>query len=147
MRLTPTKIRQLILDLPRNGKLTWCLLRDPRVPAARKAALTGALALIVSPVNLPEWIPVVGQMDVLGLTILAAKVFVDSCPVEIVAEHRRAIAEGSSAFDKDLHLSTDRLSRGAGRLVNRWNPKRGSGAGPDPAQVEMVPSIDGDQER
>ena len=88
-----TRIRTLLMDVPRHGKLAYCLLRDNRVPRAPKAALLGALGLIVSPIDLPAWIPVVGELDVLALGILSVKVFVDACPQELVQEHEEALVD------------------------------------------------------
>jgi uncharacterized membrane protein YkvA (DUF1232 family) len=96
-------LKRLALDLPRQAKLAYCLLYDPRVPAASKAAVLGALALIVTPfVNLPEWIPVIGEMDVLALSLLALKLFVRAAPREAVEEQERRIKERTSRFDIDV---------------------------------------------
>ena len=96
-------LKRLVRDLPRQAKLTYCLLYDPRVPAASKAGVLGGLVLIVTPfVNLPEWIPVVGEMDVLALTLLATRLFITAAPAEAVEEHERLIKERRSRFDVDV---------------------------------------------
>jgi uncharacterized membrane protein YkvA (DUF1232 family) len=95
-------LRRVTVDLPRNLELTYCLLRDPRVPLRRKGALMAALAFIVSPIDLPAWIPVLGEADILVLTLLVTGVFLDTAPLELVEEHRRAIAEHRSIFDADV---------------------------------------------
>src|SRR5690242_8995922 len=95
-------LRRVALDLPRNLELTYCLLRDPRMPVARKGALMAAFALIVSPVDLPVWVPVLGEADILVLTLLATGLFVDTAPPAIVEEHRHAIALHQSVFDRDV---------------------------------------------
>lgn len=118
-----TRARSLLFEVPRYGKLAYCLLRDERVPAPPKAALLGALGVIVSPVDLPAWIPVFGELDMLALGILAVKVFVEACPEEIVSEHEAALAANSSVFDEDLRnvlgLARDR----AGGAVERWRAR------------------------
>ena len=119
MRLTPRRIKALTLDLPRIGKLAWCLYRDPRVPRRSKAALSGALALVLSPFDLPGWLPVVGQFDELALVIMALRLFVDSCPDEVVAEHSRAIRQASSTFDQDLRRTVGGARQTVGRLVGQ----------------------------
>ena len=129
-----TRIRTLLMDVPRHGKLAYCLLRDNRVPRAPKAALLGALGLIVSPIDLPAWIPVVGELDVLALGILSVKVFVDACPQELVQEHEQALARGDSSFDRDLRKATGTVRGVAGaaarksalRVVQRWGNKTGA---------------------
>ena len=96
-------LKRLVRDLPRQAKLAYCLLYDRRVPVASKAAVVGALALIVTPfVNLPEWIPVVGEMDVLALSLVALKLFISSAPHEAVEEQERLIKERASRFDVDV---------------------------------------------
>ncbi|TMC50735.1 MAG: hypothetical protein E6J14_04025 [Chloroflexi bacterium] len=96
-------VRRLLIDLPRYVKLTYCLLRDPRVPATHKAAMGAALAMIVTPfIDIPMWVPVVGEMDVLALTLLAARLFVATAPAPVVAEHDEAIRQHRSRFDGDV---------------------------------------------
>jgi uncharacterized membrane protein YkvA (DUF1232 family) len=96
-------LKRLVRDLPRQAKLTYCLLYDPRVPVAGKAGVMAALVLIVTPfVNLPAWIPVVGEMDILALTLVATKLFIAAAPKEVVEEHERLIKERRSRFDLDV---------------------------------------------
>src|SRR5919109_3662185 len=95
-----SRAKSVLVDLPRRGKLAYCLLRDERVPAAPKAVLLAALGVIVSPLDFPAWIPVLGELDMLALGILAVKVFVEACPEELVKEHRRALERGESVFDR-----------------------------------------------
>jgi len=102
MPLNLARVRVLLMEVPRHGKLAYCLLRDDRVPAPPKAALLGALGLIASPIDFPAWIPVIGELDMLALGILAVKVFVDACPDSLVSEHEAALRRGESAFDRDL---------------------------------------------
>jgi uncharacterized membrane protein YkvA (DUF1232 family) len=129
--LNLTRVRTVLLDVPKHAKLAYCLLRDERVPAAPKAVLIGALGVVVSPLDLPAWIPVLGELDILALSILAVKVFVDACPDELVAEHRAALKRGDSVFDEDFRAASAaarELALGAvGRLrtgvLNRLRPR------------------------
>src|SRR5438477_454703 len=75
-----SRAKSVLVDVPRHGKLAYCLLRDDRVPAAPKAVLLGALGIIVSPLDFPAWIPVLGELDMLALGILAIETFVAACP-------------------------------------------------------------------
>lgn len=96
-------LKRLALDLPRNLKLAYCLWLDPRVPVRNKAALGTALGLIVTPyINLPAWIPVVGEMDILALSLLASRLFIGAAPDEVVAENEAAIRRRESRFDRDV---------------------------------------------
>jgi len=114
-----SRAKELLVDVPRHGKLAYCLLRDPRIPAAPKAALLGALGLIVSPIDLPAWIPVLGDLDMLALGILAVQTFIEACPEEIRKEHETALAAKQSVWDRDLRDSVAAARHGTGRLVNR----------------------------
>jgi uncharacterized membrane protein YkvA (DUF1232 family) len=118
MPMNFTRVRTLLSDVPRHAKLAYCLLRDDRVPAAPKAALLGALGVIVSPLDVPAWVPVLGELDILALGVLAVKVFVDACPEALVDEHRAALKAGTSIFDDDwraaravLRLALERAAR------------------------------------
>jgi uncharacterized membrane protein YkvA (DUF1232 family) len=96
-------LKRLVSDLPRQVKLTYCLLTDERVPALNKVAVAAALGLIVTPfVNLPEWIPVVGEMDVLALVLVATRLFIGSVPHQLIEEHEQLIKERRSRFDMDV---------------------------------------------
>jgi uncharacterized membrane protein YkvA (DUF1232 family) len=112
-----TRAFSLVREAPTLGKLGYCLYRDPRVPLAPKVALAGALGLIVSPLDFPIWVPILGDLDAIALGILALRIFVEACPQALVQEHRAAIKAGDSAFDRDLRAAT-----GAGRagVVSAW---------------------------
>jgi uncharacterized membrane protein YkvA (DUF1232 family) len=102
MRLNLARVRALLFEVPRTGKLAYCLMRDRRVPLGPKIAVGTALGLIVSPLDVPAWVPVVGDLDMLALGVLAVKVFVDACPEQVVEQHQAAVATGESTFDRDL---------------------------------------------
>lgn len=95
--------RRLVLELPRQLRLAYCLMRDARVPGYTKAAFAGALALIALPVvNLPEAIPFVGELDVVALTALSARLFIAAAPTYVVREQEQLILERRSRFDEDV---------------------------------------------
>ena len=109
------RLRLLILELPKQLRLAYCLARDPRTPAPLKGALVGALAVILNPaLDLPAWVPVVGQMDAIALTVLAVRTFNSQVPRELREEVEAEIRAGTSRFDLDLKLGTI----GARRLAN-----------------------------
>jgi uncharacterized membrane protein YkvA (DUF1232 family) len=114
-----SRAKQVLIDVPRHGKLAYCLLRDERVPAAPKAALLAALALIVSPIDFPAWIPVLGELDMLALGILAVETFVAACPEDVRKELEAAIEANQSVFDRDVRDTVGAARYGAGRFVNR----------------------------
>ena len=124
MPVNLARVRTVVLEVPRNAKLAYCLLRDPRVPVAPKAALVAALALFVSPVDVPAWIPVVGEPDALALGVLAVKVFIEACPEPLVHEQREAIKRKDSIVDRDLRLLRELLRQEARSLVGRVVQRR-----------------------
>ena len=68
--------------------LAWRLVKDPRVPAHVKLILPAPLLYFFTPVNLMfEWIPFIGQVDDIGVVMLAVGAFLKACPKFLVAEH------------------------------------------------------------
>jgi len=119
MPLDISRVRAILLEVPRHGKLAYCLLRDPRVPTPPKLALLAALAVVVSPIDFPGWIPILGDFDMLALGILVVKVFVDACPKAIVDEHREALKAGESSFDEDVRGLVGAVRLGTRRTGSR----------------------------
>jgi uncharacterized membrane protein YkvA (DUF1232 family) len=91
-------------------------MRDRRVPLGPKLAVGTALGLIVSPLDVPAWVPVIGDLDMLALGVLAVKVFVDACPEQAVEQHRVAVQSGESVFDEDLRHALALAQQGVRRL-------------------------------
>lgn len=116
MRIDLARARALLFEVPRTGKLAYCLMRDRRVPLGPKLAVGAALGLIVSPLDVPAWVPVIGDLDMLALGLLTVKVFVDACPDPVVEQHRAALDRGESLFDSDLRLVLTLAREGVRRL-------------------------------
>ena len=114
-----SRAKELLVDVPRHGKLAYCLLRDDRVPAAPKAVLLAALGLIVSPIDFPAWIPVLGEFDMLALGILAVETFIEACPENLRQEHQAAIKAKASIFDRDVRDTAGAARYSAGRMLTR----------------------------
>src|SRR5438105_7405744 len=121
-----SRAKTVLFDVPRHGKLAYCLMRDERIPAAPKAVLLGALGVIVSPLDFPAWIPVLGELDMLALGILAVETFVAACPEEIRREHEEALKMKQSIWDRDVRVTVGVARSGVGRLVDRtrWRVRR-----------------------
>jgi len=78
-----------------NVRVAVRLLREPRVPAIFKAVPLLGLAYVISPLDfIPDVLPVVGQLDDLGMILLAIELFRRLCPRETVAFHETSIAQG-----------------------------------------------------
>jgi len=88
---SPLYRAQLAWRLPTLTRLALRLLRDPRVPRPAKAATLGALGLVLSPLNLPGWVPVVGQAADLLVIATVLDVFIRSAPRAVVQEHVAAL--------------------------------------------------------
>jgi len=114
-----SRAKELLVDVPRHGKLAYCLLRDERVPAAPKAVLLGVLLLIVSPIDLPAWVPLMGELDMLALAVLAGSTFIEACPEDVRREHEEALKAGESTFDRDFREAFSAAREGSRRLFNR----------------------------
>lgn len=113
------RAKTVLVDVPRHGKLAYCLLRDERIPTAPKAVLLGVLAVIVSPIDFPAWIPVLGELDMLALAILAVETFIEACPEDIRREHEEALQAKTSLWDRDVRDTVGAARHGLGRLINR----------------------------
>lgn len=128
MNLSLRHVRTIVGEVPTQAKLAYCLVRDERVPMAPKAAVLGALGLIISPIDFPAWIPVIGELDMLALGILAVKAFVEACPDEVVADNRAAIRSRNSHWDRDRRAAVGAAREGFVGLVQSWRsrlPKAG----------------------
>src|SRR6516164_9422576 len=84
----PALLRTLLSHL----RLALRLTREPRVPKLAKALPLLAVIYVVVPVDfVPDVLPVVGQLDDLGVLLAALEVFLRLCPTDAVAYHRSAL--------------------------------------------------------
>jgi uncharacterized membrane protein YkvA (DUF1232 family) len=85
----------LIRAIVTNVRLSFRLLREPRVSLAKKAILVLVAAYFISPLDLiPDLLPVIGEVDDVAFALLALQFFVQICPPDAVAFHRTAIEQG-----------------------------------------------------
>jgi uncharacterized membrane protein YkvA (DUF1232 family) len=85
----PHLLRALFTEV----RLAWRLIREPVVPAFAKAVPVLALLYVISPIDIiPDVLPVLGQIDDLGILIVAVKVFLKLCPGSAATFHSAAIA-------------------------------------------------------
>jgi uncharacterized membrane protein YkvA (DUF1232 family) len=88
----PQKQVGMIVGAFNTLRLVWRLFWDRRVPRLPKLMMIGAVVYAVSPLDfVPDILIGFGQMDDLGVFLLACYLFLEMCPEEVVAEHRRAI--------------------------------------------------------
>jgi uncharacterized membrane protein YkvA (DUF1232 family) len=86
-RMVTTLVRQL----PQQVTLFTRLLGEARVPIAAKLVLVGAVVFAISPLNLPQYIPVIGELDDLGIALWAISFFQGQIPLDVMADHKKAV--------------------------------------------------------
>lgn len=85
----------LLRTLVSHGRLAWRLLRDPAVPLLVKLLPLAAALYLVSPIDgVPDFLPILGQLDDLGVMLLALESFLKLCPEHVVDFHRAAMTTG-----------------------------------------------------
>lgn len=71
-------------------RVTWDLMRDPRVPVWTKAIPVMAFLYVISPFDfVPDLVPGLGQLDDLGIILAGMKLFESMAPNPIVRQYRR----------------------------------------------------------
>ncbi len=82
--------RILALPLRAKGQLVWRMFRDPEVPAHAKAVLPVIGLYVAMPFDIiPDFIPVLGQLDDLVVLAAGLGLFVWLTPRHIVEYHLR----------------------------------------------------------
>jgi uncharacterized membrane protein YkvA (DUF1232 family) len=92
----------MVFGAIRQARLSWRLLKDPRVPTLLKVLLPVlAVVYTVSPLDfVPDFLPVLGQLDDVSLLIAALALFTRLAPSAVVAEHLQAMMGHRAASDK-----------------------------------------------
>ena len=89
--LRPSLMGALFAEL----RLTWRLMKEPRVPVLVKALPMLALLYVLSPLDfVPDVVPFLGQLDDIGILLVAMKVFLRLSPSAAQAHHAAAITSG-----------------------------------------------------
>src|SRR5213083_909525 len=93
----------LIRRLPTYIRLVWALLRDSRVPGQQKLILAGIGSYLVLPIDLiPDFVPVLGQLDDIAVVLLGLDLFIRSAPQDVVDEHLGRIAQDKDQLGRDI---------------------------------------------
>jgi uncharacterized membrane protein YkvA (DUF1232 family) len=94
-------------------RLTWRLLRDPRVPVWTKGIPLVTLIYVLSPLDfLTDFLPLVGLVDDFAIVAAGLRFFESAAPDYVVAEHRAALdwananAEAAQRREEDVVEST-----------------------------------------
>jgi uncharacterized membrane protein YkvA (DUF1232 family) len=90
-RLTFWTGMKLLWHLPTLLQLLSRLLRDPQVAVGAKGLFFGMILFILSPFDVPNFVPVLGEVSDVVLALMACRWFLNACPPEAVAAHLSAI--------------------------------------------------------
>ena len=78
---------QVLFHLPNFARLYWRLFRDPRVSILPKALLVLTVLYVISPLDvIPDFVPVIGEMDDVVVVLSGLWLFVRLCPPGVVRE-------------------------------------------------------------
>jgi len=114
----PKEALETLRKMPAYARLIWALARDPRVPTRQKLVLGAVAGYLVFPIDIiPDFIPVLGQLDDLGVLIFGLDFFIRNAPKEVVEEHMGRIARNDDDLKHDLE-------RAQGVLTNRASDLR-----------------------
>jgi uncharacterized membrane protein YkvA (DUF1232 family) len=107
----------MMRKMPAYARLIWALARDPRVPTRQKLVLGAIAGYIVLPFDIiPDFIPVLGQLDDLAVLIFGLDFFIRNAPKEVVEEHMSRIARNDDELKHDLERAQGMLSDRATEL-------------------------------
>ncbi len=91
--LFTAKSPQILRHLPSFARLYWRLFCDRRVSVLPKALLVLTFAYFVWPLDvIPDFIPVLGELDDMGIVMLGLWTFIRLCPPEVVRQRVEEIA-------------------------------------------------------
>lgn len=108
-----TWLKETLLALPRIAMLIPKLMKDARVPARTKVALTGLVVYLVSPWDIiPDFIPGIGQLDDAVVALLFVDGILNQIDDEVLVEHWAG------------EIETLRQVQSLSRLVSHWTPDR-----------------------
>ena len=89
---------QVLRHLPNFARLYWRLFRDRRVSILPKALLVLTLVYVILPFDvIPDFIPVIGEMDDVAVVLSVLWLFIRLCPPEVVREIVHDVATRAEA--------------------------------------------------
>ena len=113
----PKQALEMMRKMPSYARLIWALARDPRVPTQQKLVLGAIAGYLVFPIDIiPDFIPVIGQLDDLGVLIFGLDFFIRNAPKDVVEEHMGRIARNDDDLKRDLERAQGMLSSRASEL-------------------------------
>ncbi len=93
----------LLQDLTLRSKLVLRLMGDKRVSLLAKILPVGALAYLLSPVDLAPGMvfPVIGALDDVAIVSMGIYFFIEMCPTEVVRQHLRDLVSNNSVVQEE----------------------------------------------
>jgi uncharacterized membrane protein YkvA (DUF1232 family) len=80
--------RDLVFALPDIMKLLWKVVRDRRVPMLVRGGLIGIAGYLALPFDIvPDWLPVLGQVDDVVMLTVGVRTLLRQVPEPIIREH------------------------------------------------------------
>lgn len=90
-----------IAELPRFLKLLWGLVTDHRVAMIDKLLVAGAIAYILTPIDMiPDFIPFLGEVDDIYLLLMSIRRLIENAGRSVVLSHW----SGDAASLRDLNI-------------------------------------------
>jgi len=121
------KAAELLLFLPDFAVLIFRLLKDTRVPAGAKVKLGLFVVYLASPVDvIPDFIPVLGQVDDLVGAVLVIRDILKSTPQEVVLEHWSGRGDVIQTTRMVLDVAGELLGRNVMAAISRHFSKEKS---------------------
>jgi uncharacterized membrane protein YkvA (DUF1232 family) len=81
-------MRDFVTSLPDIGKLLWRVVRDDRVSTGVRGGLVGVAAYLALPFDIiPDWIPLLGQLDDFVVITLGVRILLRRVPEPILLDH------------------------------------------------------------
>ncbi len=92
------RFTQVLRHLPNFARLYWRLFRDRRVSILPKVLLVLTLVYVISPFDIiPDFIPVIGEMDDVVVVLSGLWLFIRLCPPDVVREIVHDVATRAEA--------------------------------------------------
>jgi uncharacterized membrane protein YkvA (DUF1232 family) len=85
----------LLKTLLSQARLALRLVKEPAVPMPTKLVLAAAALYLIWPIDfLPDLLPILGQLDDIGVVVAALELFLHLCPEAPASFHRAALDAG-----------------------------------------------------
>ncbi len=91
-------------------RLVWLLMQDSRVPLWAKLIVPLSLLYLISPLDfIPDVALGLGQLDDLGIILLAISLFIKACPPNLVTYYKNQLEFGGGQPDDEAVDTTYRV--------------------------------------